>query len=219
MSTRIFIVDDHALFRMGVAALIRAEPDMEVCGEGEDCIVSSQNILRVKPNLVIVDISLKGANGIELIKNIKASEPQIEFVVLSSHDEATYALRVLRAGAKAYVMKQDTSDRVIDAVKRVRKGQLCVSEAVASQMLGRYAQGVDVADSGVSSLSDRELEVLHLIGSGVSTRETAFRLGISIKTVETHRSHLKSKLNLSTTTQLMQFGVRWVDGGQDRLIA
>ncbi len=219
MKTRIFIVDDHALFRRGVAALVSAEPDLEVCGEGDDCIVATQNILRLKPELVIVDISLKGANGIELIKNVKACEPQIQFVVLSSHDEATYALRVLRAGAKAYVMKADTSARVIEAIRKVNKGQLCVSETVASQMLDRYAQGEEVADSPVSSLSDRELEILHLIGAGVPTREIAARLRISIKTVETHRSHLKSKLNLNSATLLLQFCVRWVDGSQHLLSA
>ena len=212
MKIRIYIVDDHALFRKGLAALINAEPDMEVCGEGEDCAVASQNILRIKPDLVIVDISLKGNNGIELIKNIKAVEPQIQVVVLSMHDESIYALRVLRVGAKAYVMKQDAAESVVDAIRWVRKGQLYVSEFVASQMLNRYAQGEQLGDdSAVSCLSDRELEVLNLIGSGVSTREIAARLHVSIKTVETHRAHIKSKLNLGTASQLIQFCVRWVD--------
>jgi DNA-binding NarL/FixJ family response regulator len=212
MKIRIYIVDDHALFRKGLAALINAEPDMEVCGEGEDCAVASQNILRIKPDLVIVDISLKGNNGIELIKNIKAVEPQIQVVVLSMHDESIYALRVLRVGAKAYVMKQDAAESVVDAIRWVRKGQLYVSEFVASQMLNRYAQGEQLGDdSAVSCLSDRELEVLNLIGSGVSTREIAARLHVSIKTVETHRAHIKSKLNLGSASQLIQFCVRWVD--------
>lgn len=219
MKTRIFIVDDHELFRMGVTALIKAEADLEICGEGEDCIVATQDIIRLKPDLAIVDINLKGTNGLELIKNVRAVEPLIQFVVLSGHDENTYALRALRAGAKAYVMKQDAGSRVIDAVRKVRKGQLCVSTMVASQMLEHYAQGGDVAGSAVSSLSDRELEILHLIGSGVSTRESAARLRISIKTVETHRAHIKLKLNLSTATQLMQFCVRWVDGNQQLLCA
>jgi DNA-binding NarL/FixJ family response regulator len=212
MKIRIYIVDDHALFRKGLAALINAEQDMEVCGEGEDCAVATQNILRIKPDLVIVDISLKGNNGIELIKNIKAVEPQIQVVVLSMHDESIYALRVLRVGAKAYVMKQDAAESVVDAIRWVRKGQLYVSEFVASQMLNRYAQGEQLGDdSAVSCLSDRELEVLNLIGSGVSTREIAARLHVSIKTVETHRAHIKSKLNLGSASQLIQFCVRWVD--------
>lgn len=212
MKIRIYIVDDHALFRKGLTTLINAESDMEVCGEGEDCAVATQAILQLKPDLVIVDISLKGNNGIELIKNIKAVEPQIQVIVLSMHDESIYALRVLRVGAKAYVMKQDAAEAVVDAIRWVRKGQLYVSEFVASQMLTRYAQGEQLGDdSAVSCLSDRELEVLNLIGSGVSTREIAAQLHVSIKTVETHRAHIKSKLNLSTASQLVQFCVRWVD--------
>lgn len=212
MKTRIFIVDDHAVFRKGLAVLINAEPDMEVCGEGDDCAVATQKILKLKPDLAVVDISLRGNNGIELIKNIKAAEPGIQIVVLSQHDESVYALRVLRAGAKAYVMKQDAAHSVIKAIRSIRDGRLCVSEQVASQMLNRYAQGSALGDdSPVSTLSDRELEVLNLIGSGVPTREIATRLRVSIKTVETHRSHIKTKLNLPTAAQLMQYCVRWVD--------
>ena len=212
MKTRIFIVDDHALFRKGLSVLINSEPDMEICGEGDDCIVATQNIFRLKPEVVIVDISLKGTNGIELIKNIKAMEPGIQVVVLSMHDESVYALRVLRVGAKAYVMKQDAANIVVDAIRWVLKGQLYVSERVAGQMLNRYAQGEELGDdSPVAGLSDRELEVLNLIGSGISTREIAQRLHLSVKTIETHRAHLKAKLNLSSASQLMQFCVRWVE--------
>lgn len=212
MKIRIYIVDDHALFRKGLSVIINAEADMEICGEGEDCAVATQQILKLKPDVVIVDISLRGNNGIELIKNIKAVEPSIQVVVLSMHDESVYALRVLRVGAKAYVMKQDTAGSVIEAVRWIRKGHLYVSEHVASQMLNRYAQGKELGDdSSVANLSDRELEVLNLIGSGVPTREIAKRLNLSIKTIETHRAHLKAKLNLATASQLIQFGVRWVD--------
>jgi DNA-binding NarL/FixJ family response regulator len=161
---------------------------------------------------VIVDITLRGNNGIELIKNIKAAEPGIQVMVLSQHDESVYALRVLRVGAKAYVMKQDAATVVIDAIRCIRKGQLYVSENVASQMLNRYAQGESLGDdSPVACLSDRELEVVNLIGSGVPTREIAQRLHVSIKTVETHRAHIKTKLGLGTASQLIQFCVRWVD--------
>ena len=185
---------------------------MEVCGEGEDCVVASEKILRLKPDLVIVDITLRGADGIELIKNIKAVEPQIQVVVLSMHDESIYALRVLRLGAKAYIMKHDAAELVIMAIRRVRQGHLHVSEYVASQMLNRYAQGEKLGDdSAVSGLSDRELEVLNLIGTGVSTRDIAARLHLSVKTIETHRAHIKTKLSLTTATQLVQFCVRWVD--------
>ena len=212
MKTRIFIVDDHALFRKGLSVLINSEPDMEVCGESDDCAVATRKILKIKPHMVIVDISLRGNSGIELIKNIKAVEPDIQMIVLSMHDESVYALRVLRVGAKAYVMKQDAANTVIDAIRGIRQGQLYVSEQVASQMLNRYAQGESLADdSPVAGLSDRELEVLNLIGSGVPTREIAARLHVSIKTIETHRAHIKTKLNLATAPQLIQFCVRWVD--------
>lgn len=212
MKTRVFIVDDHALFRKGLSVMINSEPDMEICGEGEDCILATQNILRLKPDVAIVDISLKGTNGIELIKNIKAMEPGIQVVVLSMHDESIYALRVLRVGAKAYVMKQDSANTVVEAIRWVLKGHLYVSERVAGQMLNRYAQGEELGDdSPVGSLSDRELEVLNLIGSGISTREIAQRLNLSVKTIETHRAHLKTKLNLGSASQLVQFCVRWVE--------
>jgi DNA-binding NarL/FixJ family response regulator len=216
MKTKIFLVDDHALVRKGLTAMINAEDDMQVIGEGEDCATATSAILKLKPDLVIVDISLKGNSGIELIKNIRAVEPDIQVLVLSMHDESVYALRVLRAGARAYVMKQDVATTVLDAVRRIRKGQLYVSDNVASQMLNRYAQGeTPGADSPVAALSDRELEVVNLIGAGVSTREIAERLRVSIKTVETHRGHIKQKLNLRTSSQLVQFCVRWVDQNQN----
>lgn len=215
MKTKIYVVDDHSLVRKGLIAMINAETDMEVVGEGDDCAVATSAILRIKPDLIIVDISLRGNNGIELIKNVKAVEPAIQVLVLSMHDESIYALRVLRAGAQAYVMKQDLATAVLDAIRRVRKGQLYVSDTVASQMLNRYAKGDKPENhSPVAGLSDRELEVLSLIGAGISTREISERLRVSVKTIETHRRHLKQKLNLKTNSQLVQFCVRWVDQAQ-----
>lgn len=211
--TRIYIVDDHALVRRGLTTLINAESDMEVCGEAEDSAPATTDIMKLRPDLVIVDISLKGNSGIELIKNIKAFDPNIHIVVLSMHDESVYALRVLKAGARAYVMKQDVADRVMEAIRRIRKGQLYVSDNVASQMLNRLVGGKESGanDSPVSTLSDRELEIVNLIGNGLPTREIAAKLHISIKTVETHRVHIKGKLNLRNATQLVQFCVRWVE--------
>ncbi len=193
--------------------MINAEPDMEVCGEAADAATATAEVIRLRPELAIVDISLRGNSGIELIKNIKAVAPEIQVVVLSMHDEAVYALRVLKAGARAYVMKQDVADRVLDAIRRARKGQLFVSDQVANQMLNRLVgKKVDgAADSAVSSLSDRELEVVNLIGNGLPTREIATRLHLSIKTVETHRVHIKRKLTLGNATQLVQYCVRWVE--------
>lgn len=213
MKTRIFITDDHALIRRGLTALINAEVDMEVCGEAEDCATATSEIMRLKPDVAVVDISLKGNSGIELIKNIRAFDANIQIVVLSMHDESVYALRALKAGAKGYVMKQDISQKVMEAIQRIRKGQLYFSDRVASQLFNRLAKGQDEPDndSPVASLSDRELEIVQLIGSGLSTREIAVRLHVSIKTVETHRAHIKAKLNLTTATQLVQFCVRWVE--------
>lgn len=210
--TRVYITDDHALVRRGLAAMISGEPDMELCGEAEDCATATSEITRLLPDVVIVDISLRGNSGLELIKNIRALDPKIHMLVLSVHDESLYALRVLKAGAKAYVMKQDIASKVLDAIRKIRKGQMYVSERVASQMLNRLVKGhEDPDDSPVADLSDRELEVATLIGSGVATREIAVRLHMSVKTVETHRAHIKTKLHLQTSIQLVQFCVRWVE--------
>jgi DNA-binding NarL/FixJ family response regulator len=209
---RIYIVDDHAMVRMGLAALIRSEPDLEVCGEAEDCATATSQVAKLHPDVVIADISLRGNSGLELIKNVKVLDPAIHVVVLSVHDESVYALRVLKAGAKAYVMKQDIASKVIDAVRKVCRGEMYVSDEVASQMLNRLVHGQsDPNESPVAGLSDRELEVVTLIGSGLATREVAARLHMSVKTVETHRAHIKTKVDLTTATQLVRFCVRWVE--------
>jgi DNA-binding NarL/FixJ family response regulator len=198
--------------RRGLAAMIASESDLELCGEAEDCATATSEIARLRPDVVIVDISLRGNSGLELIKNIKVLDSRIQIVVLSTHDESLYALRSLKAGAKGYVMKQDIATKVIDAIRKTRKGQLFVSERVSNQMLNRLVKGRDDTDeSPVAGLSDRELEVATLIGSGIATRDIAVRLNMSVKTVETHRAHLKTKLNLHTATQLVQFCVRWVE--------
>ncbi|PTY08321.1 DNA-binding response regulator [Opitutaceae bacterium EW11] len=212
--TRIFIVDDHPLLRRGLAELINREPDMVFIGEAEDSPSAMKAITQIKPDLVIVDISLKGYNGIELIKNIKAFDSKIQVLVLSMHDESVYAMRVLKAGAKAYVMKQEVVDKVMEAVRRIRAGKVFVSERVASRMLDQVVVGGDPApDSPVDLLSDRELEIVNMIGSGLPTREIAAKLHISIKTVESHRARIKEKLNLQNAIQLVQFCVRWVEEG------
>ncbi len=216
--TRIFIVDDHPLLRRGLAELINREPDMVFCGEAEDSPSAIKMISQIKPDLVIVDISLKGYNGIELIKNIKAFDSKIQILVLSMHDESIYAMRVLKAGAKAYVMKQEVVDKVMEAVRRIRAGKVFVSERVASRMLDQVVVGGDPApDSPVDLLSDRELEIVNMIGSGLPTREIAGKLHISIKTVESHRARIKEKLNLQNAIQLVQFCVRWVEEGAKAL--
>jgi DNA-binding NarL/FixJ family response regulator len=210
--TRVFMVDDHPLMRKGLGELINQQPDMIICGEADDAPEALKAIGQIRPDLVIVDISLKTQNGIELIKNIKAINPSIQILVLSMHDESIYALRVLKAGAKAYVMKQEVVDKVMEAIRRIRLGKVFVSERVAAQMLSQVVDGNDPSrESPVDALSDRELEIVTLIGNGTPTREIAKRLGISIKTVESHRAHIKDKLSLTNATQLVQWCVRWVE--------
>lgn len=171
---RIFLADDHALIRRGLTTLINAEPDLEVCGEAEDCATATSEVARLLPDVVVVDISLKGNSGIELIKNIKAFDPKIQMVVLSMHDESVYALRVLKAGARGYVAKKDVVGKILDAIRCIRKGQMYVSDCVSSQILHRIVRGKEAdGESPVAGLSDRELEIVSLIGTGQSTREIA----------------------------------------------
>ncbi len=212
MKTRIFIVDDHALIRRGLATLISAEADMEVCGQAEDATTALRDIMKIQPEIVILDLSLKGNSGLELLKNIQALNEKIQILVLSMHPESIYALRVLKAGARAYVMKQEVLSKVLDAIRRIRSGSLFVSDNIANQMLSRIAAGKDADDStAVSVLSDRELEIVTHIGNGLLTREIAVHLHLSVKTVETHRAHIKEKLGLQNANLLVQFCVRWVE--------
>lgn len=209
---RVYVTDDHPIVRRGLAAMIEAEPDLEICGEAEDCATATSQIARLLPDVVIVDISLRGNNGLELIKNIKALDPRIRILVLSVHDESIYALRVIKAGARGYIMKQDIATKVIEGIRRILKGQMFVSERISGQIFNRFVGGRDdTGESPISSLTDRELEVTTLIGNGLATREIAVRLRMSVKTVETHRAHLKTKLNIATATQLIQFCVAWVE--------
>jgi len=212
VKTRIYLVDDHALIRRGVVSLLAAEPDLDVCGQGEEAAPAMSQIMQLQPDVAIVDISLRGNSGLELIKSIKAFNANIQVIVLSMHHESVYALRALKAGAHGYVMKQEDAPRLVEAVRRVRDGQLFVSENVSNQMLNRLVNGTTGDDaSPVAALSDRELEVVNLIGQGMLTREIAGQLHVSIKTVETHRAHIKEKLGLRNATQLVQFCVRWVE--------
>ena len=209
---KIFIVDDHALMRRGLSDLVNGEDDLTVCGEAEDAPGALTGIDKTSPDLVIADMSLRGSSGIELIKNVKVLHPNLPILVLSMHDENIYAQRVLRAGAKAYVMKQDAAERVMQAIRKILKGEIYVSEKVGSQMLQQIVRGHSPTESSpVDRLSDRELEVVQLIGRGRTTREIAKVLNVSIKTIESHRAHLKEKLDLKNATELVQFCVQWVE--------
>lgn len=209
--TAIFVVDDHPLMRQGLAQLINSEPDLMVCGEAEDAPRALKGISITKPDLIIVDISLQGNNGIELTKSIKALYKELPIMILSMHDEYIYAQRVLRAGANAYLMKQEAPEKVIDAIRRTLKGDIYVSEKVGAQILHQIVNGRGASGSPIDQLSDRELEIIQLIGEGKATRDIASSLNVSVKTVESHRAHIKEKLNLKNATELVQYCVQWVE--------
>jgi DNA-binding NarL/FixJ family response regulator len=210
---RILIVDDHPLFRHGIADLINAEPDLEICGEADSAPAALEGIRRHSPDLVTIDISLRGANGIELLKSIRAEHARLPLLVLSMHDESLYALRALRAGARGYIMKQEALDRVMSAIRQVLRGDLYVSPSMSGRMIEEFVQGSSGA-AGASiadKLTDRELEILQLIGQGHGVQQIARELNLSAKTVETHRAHIKEKLNFQTARELARFAVQWVD--------
>jgi DNA-binding NarL/FixJ family response regulator len=209
--TAIFVVDDHPLMRQGLAQLINGEPDLFVCGEAEDAPRALKGISTTKPDLAIVDISLQGNNGIELTKSIKALYKDLRILILSMHDEHIYAQRVLRAGANAYLMKQEAPEKVIEAIRRILQGDIYVSEKVGAQILHQIVNGRGSAGSPIDQLSDRELEIIQLIGEGKATRDIASSLNVSVKTVESHRAHIKEKLNLKNATELVQYCVQWVE--------
>ncbi|NIP27358.1 MAG: response regulator [Phycisphaerae bacterium] len=208
--TKVLIVDDHPIIRQGLAELINNEPDLTVCGQAEDAPEAMEKIKDSEPDMVIVDISLKKTSGMELIKDIKAQYPNLPVLVLSMHDEALYAERMLRAGAKGYVMKAEATEKVIVAIRKILSGQIYVSDNMAAKMVRKLVGGSpDVGVSAIERLSDRELEVFHLIGQGYGTRQIAERLHLSIKTIETYREHIKEKLNLADSSELLQYAIQW----------
>src|SRR5438105_8825836 len=208
---RIVIVDDHPLFRKGLEQLIHSDGAFAVCGEAGNAPEAMDVIRKLNPDLAIVDLSLPGANGIELIKNIRAEFPKLPILVLSMHDESLYALRALRAGAEGYVMKHEAMANVIQAIHEVFNGRPYLSPAMAAQVITKFAhRGSQSEADAVERLSDRELEILELIGKGNEVRQIAKLLHLSPKTVETHRAHIKEKLNLQNARQVARFAVQWV---------
>lgn len=209
--SRILLVDDYAIVRDGLTQLLQGEPDLTVCGEAASAEQALDVAAQARPDLAIVDISLGGANGIELIKNLKTLQPDLRILVLSMHDESHFAERALRAGASGYVMKREARDRIMEAIRTVCAGDMYVSERLQKSMLHQYLHGdAGAKSSPISRLSDRELEVLTLLGRGSSSKEIAERLHLSQKTVDSHRTHLKEKLNLAGATELVRFAFEWV---------
>jgi DNA-binding NarL/FixJ family response regulator len=210
-SKRIVIVDDHPLFRKGLEEIIHSDGGFAVCGEAGNASEAMDMIRKLEPDLTIVDISLPGANGIELIKNIRAEFRQLPILVLSMHDESLYALRALRAGADGYVMKHEAMANVIHAIHEVFNGRPYLSPAMAAQVITKFAQRQAEGEAdAVERLSDRELEILELIGKGHDVRQIAKRLNLSPKTVETHRSHIKDKLDLKNSREVARFALQWL---------
>jgi len=212
---RIMIVEDHPIFRLGLAELINQEPDLFVCGEAEDVSGALNRIPDLAPDLVVVDISLKGRNGIELIKEAVRLHKGLQLLVLSMHDESLYAERALVAGARGYIMKQEASDSIVKAIRTVLSGKLYASEDILSGLLNRLVTRPDLQDRpAIESLTDRELEVMGLIGQGRATREIADTLNLSVKTIGTYRERIKEKLNLKHGAELVRFAVHWTKHGE-----
>jgi DNA-binding NarL/FixJ family response regulator len=206
----VFVVDDHPLLRQGLALLINQQHDLEVCGEAEEAQAAMHAIAQRRPDILIVDISLNGPDGLELLKNIRASYPDLPVLILSMHDEAIYAERALRARANGYIMKQEATEKVLVAVRRILHGDVYLSDRMANKMLQQYIGGAPSAiQSRISALSDRELEVFCLIGEGRGTREIAEELHLSVKTVETYQAHIKEKLSLRSGRELIQHAIQW----------
>ena len=210
---RILIVDDHPIVRQGLRRLMENEDDLTVCGEAETARDARIAIKELNPDAVIVDISLKQGDGIELVRDVRAHHATLPLLVLSMHDETIYAERMLSAGANGYIMKQAASEQFLVSLRRVMDGGIYVSEAVGSNMIQKFASGGSYTSANpIDRLSNRELQILHMIGKGMSTRETANSLNLSIKTVESHRQRIKRKLNLNTGAQLVQYAVNWFAG-------
>ncbi len=206
---RIMVVDDHPIVRQGLTQLIRDEPDLDIVGAAASHEEALEMMDAHQPDLAILDLSLGKESGLDLLKIMRTRRPSMRVLVLSMHDEAYYADRVLRAGAIGYIMKQEPAENVITAVRQALEGKVYLSEAIASSMLTRLVGRKETGVSPIDLLSDRELQVLQLIGKGRGTRQIAEQLHLSIKTVENYREHIKSKLDLRTGPELVRYAVRW----------
>ena len=209
---RILLIDDHRMMREGLRQLISQEPDLCVCCEAADGRQALACIAKGKPSLALLDISLPDKNGLELLKDIRALDPELPVLVVSMHDENLYAERILRAGGRGYIMKQEGGEKLMQAIRQVLAGQVYVSGQVSSRILENLTgHRPSTARSPIESLTNREFQVFQLIGQGSGTRQIADKLHLSVKTVEVHRLNIKQKLDLRTATQLVQAAVRWVD--------
>ncbi len=204
----VFLVDDHPAMRQGLKELINQESDLLVCGQAADIPTALDEIKKSKPDIAIVDLTLKDASGLDLIKDLKVRYSNLPILVLSMHNEGLYAERALRAGARGYIMKEATTENIVLAIRKILSGDIYLSAEVSSHILKKMTGSQAGADL-LESLSDRELEVFRLIGEGLRTRDIAERLHLSIKTVESYREHIKIKLNLDNAAKLMRAAVEW----------
>ncbi len=214
VKARILIVDDHTIVRQGIAQLVNREPDLDVCVEAGDADAAVAVLAKTPVDLAIVDISLPGTSGIELVKLIRDSHPQLPVLVMSMHDEALYSDRAFRAGAKGYVMKQEATEKLLAAIRKILNGGVYVSDRMQTVMVQRFLNsGVDESVSFIDNLTDREFEILRMIGQGLTVAEIADKLGRSAKTVEAHRANLREKLGLKRAAELARFATQWVERG------
>jgi len=208
---RVVIVDDHPPMRKGLAQLINQEPDLETCGEAGNIPEALQVVESLKPDVVIVDMVLKDASGLDLLKDLKNRFPDLPTLVLSMQNESIYAERALRAGARGYIMKEETTENVVSALRQVLSGEVYLSDKMSKRILNQLAGGrSDKGKFSIEGLSDRELEVFQLIGQGYQSREVAKKLHLSVKTIESYREHIKVKLNLENAAQLTQTAIQWL---------
>jgi DNA-binding NarL/FixJ family response regulator len=213
---KIFIVDDHPIVREGLTTIINHDKDFEVCGEADEPQEALKAVSELRPDVVIVDITLKHSDGIELTKSLKARYPTLPVIILSIHDEFTYAERALRAGARGYLMKEVASDKITAAIRTVLAGEIYVSSTMARRILRTLAGGrVDAMIAPTDGLSDRELEIFRLIGQGYKPSKIAQSMHLSVKTVETYRARIKEKLNLADADELLRYAIQWVNSADE----
>ena len=207
---RVLVVDDHPLFRAGLIGLVSQEPDLKVVGEAQSAAQALAAIDELKPDLTLLDIGLPDKSGLELLKDIRAMHPGMAVLIISMHDESLYAERVLRAGGRGYIMKQEGPEKILTAIRKVLSGKVYVSDATSAAILDGMS-GVRAQDTStlVAKLTDREFEILSLIGQGRDAPDIARQLHLSIKTVDTHRMHIRDKLGLKSNTELIHYAVRW----------
>lgn len=208
--TRVLVVDDHPIVRQGMIRLINEAPDLAVVAEGGSAEEALQAIAEHKPDIAIIDLFLKDSSGLDLIKDIKTHHPETYILVLSMHDASVYAERVLRAGARGYIMKDEGAAKVLEGIRHVLAGEIYLGEETSQKILSRLAgQSLSSEEAQINSLTDREIEILDLLGRGLGTQEIAAKLHRSAKTVETHRENIKAKLNMASSRDLLQYAIEW----------